>query len=104
MGLLNFSNIEGVQTMDCCGGVMRDELASTRDEPPHKIKGCIPHKKIKELNDYWWEWESKCTGSGSPACCRGNEEYNGGECQANEKGGYYKNRIDVKFDYKKSIK
>ena len=94
MGLLNFSNIEAVRNMDCCGGVTRDELDSTRDEPPHKLKGCLPHTKLEGLDEYRWEWESPCTGSSSPNCCKG-----GGECIETELGGYCKTE-DGQDDYK----
>ena len=85
MGLLKFSNIEGVQNMRCCGGVTRNELDSTRDEPPHSIKGCIPHNRLRGggIDGYRWEWETPCTGKQSINCCK-----DGGDCKSSRDGGY----------------
>jgi len=95
MGLLNFSNIEGVLNMDCCGGVTRAELDETRDEPPHKIKGCIPHQKYRGgLEGYRWEWESPCTGQASPNCCG-----SGATCIPNSNGGYCRTDDGDEFKY-----
>jgi len=81
-------NIEPV-ILSCCGGIrLHHDFEETDPNPPKKVRRCMK------------DWNTPCTGKGSPSCCEGKDfckhTREGGKCRKRDGSGYYIYEDDTK--------
>ena len=81
-------NIEPV-SLSCCGGIrLHHDFEETDPDPPKKVRRCMK------------DWNTPCTGKGSPSCCEGKDfckhTREGGKCRKRDGSGYYIYEDDTK--------
>ena len=89
--LLLKKNIEPV-IVSCCGGIrLNRDFKETDPKPPKNVRRCMK------------EWNSPCTGKGTPDCCEGKDyckpTKEGGKCKNKVGSGYYIYDGKKKEDY-----